>query len=52
METSDRILGLGNEGVLPPEEWLAANVAKGALIGFDPDQSSHAWFLKYSEVGS
>lgn len=42
--------GLGTEGILSPEEWLAANIAKGALIGFDPDQTSHERFLKYSKV--
>lgn len=43
-------LTLGNEGILSPEEWLAVNIAEGALIGFDPQQTSHAWFGKYSKV--
>ena len=40
----------GNEGILPPEEWLASNIPKGGLIGFDPSLLSQITFLKYSKV--
>lgn len=40
----------GNEGILPPEEWLASNIPNGGLIGFDPSLLSQATFLKYSKA--